>query len=347
MRLTILSLLILGLPACSPADDPTASAEGALSISNGLVRQSIDMWTTEGVIHTSAVYAVGARLRPTRRVILLVPGTLANGGGYYDIDRGGGFNAAEILARNGFIVGIVDLPGSGLSYRPANGADATAERGGRAVARAALAYRIRFRVPTVDVYGETGVGGNIALLMAREDYVRAVVITAPAYVQFGPATAPTLFDPGFYGFLDSIPDGYLPQDPAFVGFFLSTADPSIVAEAVPAIVGPAPMTLGVGPYFDLRDHGALGPSGAMLRLETPVVDAAPARADALIIGSDPDVVGDPAGTIEMVDAYGTTGGGDADALVIPGASHIMRFDTLADGPTSLFWSAVLSYLAAH
>lgn len=348
-HLSRLAILIpMFLVACAPTPSETESVvESELTISAGIVRQDIDLWTPAGTVHTAAVYELGARLRPNRRVILLVPGTLANGGAYYDIDRGGGFDAAEILARAGFIVGIVDLPGTGLSYRPANGADADSVLGASAVARAALAYRIRFLVPTVDVYGETGVGGNVALLMARNSYVRSVVITAPAYLQFGPATAPTLFNPAFYAGLDMIPDGYLPQDPAFIGFFLSTSDPSIVAEAVPAIVGPSPATLGVAPYFELRDHGALGPSGAMLRLASPIAAAEPARAPAFIVGSDPDFIGDPGGTLELADAYGATGGGDAEVLILDGASHIMRFDTLADGASSVFWSAVLDYLAAH
>jgi pimeloyl-ACP methyl ester carboxylesterase len=341
-------LLAIGLASCANELPELPASEEPLTINDGFFRQDIPIWTPDGVLHTEVVFRLRA-LRHERRVIMMIPGTLANGAGYYDIGGGGGFNAAELLAREGYVVVLVDLPGSGESYRPANGATQTAEYIAAALQYVGDVYREVADGRRIDVYGETGVGTQVALLLARRSWVRSVVMTAPAYIQFGnsPPVVGTLFNPAFYAFLDTVPDGYLPQDPMQIGFFLSTSDPSIVPAAITAIVGPPPATLGVAPYYDLRDNGALGPSGAMQRLASPVVAAEPARRPALIIGSDPDFVGDPAGTAEMVAAYGATGGGHADSLIINGASHLMRFDTIAEGPDSVFWTPILDFLDSH
>lgn len=318
-----------------------------LTFSQGFARQSFDVRTRDGDVHAEVVLRA-ASLCAERRLIVMVPGTLANGAGYYDIARGTGYDAAELLARAGFIVVMVDLPGTGRSFRPADGRETGVTVATRAVRTVALRARALFGVyGGIDVYGETGVGTNVALLLAREPWVRSVVLSATFYEQFGPFSA-QLFDPAFHAGLDMLPTGYLPQDPAFIGFFLATSNPAVTPEAVAAIVGAAPQELGTGAYYDLRAAGALGPSGATLTLERPVVAAEPAQADALIIQGSPDFIGSEDGTSALVAAYGLTGGGEATELVLPGASHLMRFDSvIADGPASPFWSAALDFLTSH
>lgn len=347
MRLFSL-ILLFATTACTAAPEPTASTA---DLTLPLVHQDIDISTPAGVIHTEAVYRLGARLDPNREVVLLVPGTLANGAGYYDVAPGTGFNAAEILANAGFIAGLIDLPGTGESYRPADGSSIDTPEFVEAVRRVSVRYRLSFLVSSVHIYGETGVGTNVGLTLAREPWVRSFVGSALFYREFGFAVADTLFNPGFRAVVGSIPGGYAPQDPDFIGRFFGAATPAIQAAAIAACVGPSPMTVPTGPLnelFDVDYATVAGPFGPTFILDAPIVNAAPARADALFIQGSPDPIGSENGTNEMAAAYGSTGGGEATVVVIPGASHLMRFDaTISDGPSSPFWSEVLGFLASH
>lgn len=351
MRLSIVSFLLLAACAAAPESAHVATADLTLP----LVHRSIDVSTPDGVIHTEAVYRLGTLLDPHREVVLLVPGTLANGAGYYDIAPGTGYNAAEILANAGYVAGLIDLPGTGESYRPADGSTIGTPELAAAVRRVSVRYRLRFLVGSVHLYGETGVGTNVGLLLAREPWVRSFVGSALFYREFGPAAGPTLFDPGFRAFVASIPGGYSPQDPTFIGQFFGAALPAIQTEATAACVGPAPGTVPTGALLELFAHTftvGSGPFGPTYILDTPIVDAALARADALFIQAAPDVLGSEAGTAEMAAAYGTTGGGEATMVVVTGTTpaprHLVRFDAdLSDGPPSAFWSEVLAFLASH
>lgn len=338
-------MMVLMMLGCANAPEVEVTTDG-LTADHGFFRQELDVPTVEGVVHTEVVFRAGAFLRHDRRVVVLIPGTLANGAAYYDIAQGTGYDAAEVIARENFFVVLVDLPGSGESFRPADGRDADIAMAARAVRRVSQAYRIAVGAHGgVDLYGETGVGTNVGLLLARETWVRSFAASATFYLQFGPA-AGQLFDPNYYLFLDSLPTGYLPQDPAFIGFFFGAADPAIQAQAVAACVGPAPTEIGTGAFYDIRDAGfdPLVP----FRLASPIVDAAPAEAPALFIQGAPDFIGSESGTAEMVAAYGSTGGGEADLVVLPGASHLMRFDIgTSDGAASPFWSALRAFWAAH
>lgn len=337
--------LSLGVSACGQSD--VGEASEPLRARESLVRQSLDVSTVEGLVHSSVVRMGRSMAGRDPRVIVLIPGTLANGGAYYDVAPGTGFDAAEVLARAGYVVVIPDLPGSGASFRPADGRDAGMAMAARAVRSVAQAAMRTFHARDgVDLYGETGVGTNVALLLARESWVRSVSLSASFYLQFGPG-AGVLFTPEYAGFLDSLPDGYLPQNPLQIEGFFGAADPSIRALAVTACMGPAPQTIGTGAFYDLI--ASTGPDSlATLRLATPIVAAEPARAPALVIQGSPDFIGSESGTAEMVAAYGLTGGGEAEMVVLPGASHLMRFDAaVSDGPESPFWSAILAFLARH
>lgn len=219
----LIQLILLPLSsllfACAAAPEVAVSTEG-LTATNGFFRQGIDVPTVEGVVHTEVVFRASALLRRDPRVVVMIPGTLANGAAYFDIAPGTGFDAAEVLASQHYVVVLVDLPGSGQSFRPADGRDADIPMAARAVRRVSVLYRAALHAHGgVDLYGETGVGTNVGLLLAREPWVRSFSASAVFYLQFGPA-AGQLFDPGYYAFLDSLPTGYLPQDPAFIGLLL-------------------------------------------------------------------------------------------------------------------------------
>jgi pimeloyl-ACP methyl ester carboxylesterase len=347
----LILILFLPLLACTATPEPAASTE-ELTLIGGLVHQDIDVPTVHGPIHTEVVYSPGARLRGDR-VVLMIPGTLANGAGYYDILPGTGYNAAEILADAHYVAVLIDLPGTGLSYRPPDGRTVTSQVAAQAVSRVALAYSWRF--PFTDgfsVYGETGVGTNTALLLAREPWVRSVVASAVFYREFGPGAGP-LFDPAYVGYINSWPTGYVPQDPDFIANFFPHAAPAVGAAAVAACLGPLPQEVNSGAFqeiFDIPFTVGAGPFGPVSILSYPIVDAGPARADALFIQGTPDPIGSEPGTAELAAAYGSSGGGDATVATLTGdlPNHLMRFDTgIADGPSSPFWAAMLNYLDLH
>lgn len=310
-------------------------------------RQRLDVTTDEGGVHASVVMKQSAVSQADPRVVLMIAGTLANGARYFDVAQGSGFCAAELLADAGFIVVMPDLPGTGESFRPADGKQADAAMSARALTRVAAVATETFGVRSgIDVYGEAGTGTYVAMLLSRETWVRTVVLSSPSYTEFGPATA-MLFTPEHGALLSSLPDGYVPQNPHQVSLFFGAAEPLIRDVAVMACMGPAPQTIGAGRLVDVML--ASGPeTPTTLRLARPVVPAEPARAPALVLQGTPDFVGSEAGTAELVAAYGATGGGRAELVVIPGASHLMRFDqTIGDGAGSPFWSPVLRFLRTH
>lgn len=351
-RMLMLALFALAM-GCAVSESEVGTVEDELTLSDGILRQDVYVATSAGRVHVELVARPIALVpHSNRRLIVMVPGTLANGASYYDIAPGSGYNAAEILARAGrHVVALVDLPGTGESDRPADGRDTSVDVTADAVRDVARWLRLHFLIARVDLYGETGVGTNVGLLLSRERWVRSFVASATFYERFGVISG-QLFDPSYHAYLDALPDGYQPGDPALLSLFLAPADDSIEAEAIAATLGPAPVTIPTGAFYDIR---ALGPptldvSGPwpVFVLSAPIVRAEPAQAPALFIQGTPDQIGDELGTDELVAAYGATGGGEAELVVIPGASHLMRFDTgISDGPDSAFWAPVIEFIETH
>lgn len=353
MKLINLVLGFCFIMGCTPGvgtdagvDSGTPAAVEPLTVNNGFLRQDLTLPTVDGDIHTRIVFRANAAFRHDRRIVVMVPGTLANGFEYFDIASGTGYNAAEILASRGYFVVLLDLPGTGTSFHPADGRDANTEMATTAVRRVSRFYRNALNVNKVDVYGETGMGTNVLLSVSDENWVRTVSGSATFYLQYGPGTQ-VLLSPPYWAFLDSLPTGYLPQDPAQLDLFFGAASPEILVAARTACIGPAPQLIPTGVFYDLRD--ACAPDSVLtLRLDHPVVDAADGAVPALFIQGSPDFVGSEAGTDELVAEYGSAGGGTATVVTLPGASHLMRFDqVISDGPSSPFWTAELDFLAAN
>lgn len=304
----------------------------------------LSVYTQKGKVYGELTVSPAALQARERRMIVLVPGTLANGGGYYSVEVEG-YNTVDLLARRGAFVLVVDLPGTGKSYKP-HGASIRVTEQAAAVRALARPIALALGVQGVDVYGETGVGGNVALMLARENWIRSIVGSAMFYKQFGPAMGEAgYFDPAFRAVLDSLPNGYMPNDPvALETVFFAAAPDHVRPLAVAATVGEAPWVIPSSPFYDLLDLS--GPdTPTTYRLADPIVEAAPARAPALFIQGVPDFVGDVAGTYEMANEYGTTGGGTAQVIELQGATHLMRFDEgISDGPSSPFWQPILAFL---
>ncbi len=302
--------------------------------------------TPVGRVAVRLVFTLGSLLRNDRRVIVLVPGTLANGAAYYDVQAQGfeGFDAAAVLAQQAFIAVLPDLPGTSGSDRPADGRAVTIETDATAVRAVAQTAGFVFGAPKIDIYGETGVGGNVALRLARENWVRTVTGSGMLYLEPGPATF-VLFTPEFGSLLDSLPGGYLPQTAdQIVPFFPFTPAP-VRDSAVAAVLGPPPGTIPTGAFYQLRAQANPTPPPFMLG---PIVDPRPAIAPGFFLQGNSDVVAVPGDTAHLASDYGASGGGHATSVVLTGGSHLSRFDAgIGDGPASPFWSQLLAFLNAH
>ena len=348
-RQRIVAAHSLTLAIAHPATARAARSLDGIAIDGDLVRVSLRVPTRRGTVAARLWLTPRCLLRHDRRVIALMPGTLANGAGYYEVAVPGfeGFDAVAVLAGSGYCALAIDLPGTGESDHPLDAMDLRAADVAAAVAEVAQPVSWLLGAWRWDVYTETGAPTPAALLLARRTDVRSLVISSPFYLRFGPASAPA-FDAGLRAFTAVSP--YMPIDAALVGPFFGASPAPLQAAALDATLGPVPHAVPTGAAFNeiAEVPFEVDPLTGEFVLAFPIVDAGPARADALLLQGAPDFVGSEAGTAALAAAYGAGGGGYAEQVVIAGASHLMRFDAAyGDGPDSAVWAAVLAFLAAH
>lgn len=326
-----------------------ARAESGIQWLDNVTGIALRLPTSQGTIAARLWLSARCLLKHDRRLVVLIPGTLANGAGYYEMDVAGfeGFDAAGVLARAGYCAMSIDLPGTGESFRPDNAMNLRAADNAAAVAEVARPVSLLLGIRHWDVYAETATATPPALLLARRHDVRSLIISSPFYLRFGPASAQA-FDPGVRAVAAVTP--YFPMDPALISLFVGAAPAQVQAAAIPAILGPVPHAIPTGAAFNEIAEVPFSVDSVTNEfvLAFPIVDAGQARIDALILQGSPDVIGSEAGTDAFVAAYGVAGGGAADLVVIPGASHLMRLDAaFGDGPGSAVWSPILAFLASH
>ena len=334
--------------ASSRSTEHTRSGEGIANAIN-LLRVSLRVPTSQGTIAARLWLTPRCLLQRDRRLITMIPGSLSNGAGYYEVEVAGfeGFNAVSVLARAGYCTLTIDLPGSGDSDHPSNAMDLRAVDNATAVAQVARPVALLLGVRRWDVYTETGAPTPVALLLARRADVRSLVVSSPFYKRFGPGSG-AAFDPGFRAFVASTP--YFPIDAAFIGAFFGTSPAPVQSAAIDAILGPVPHAVPTGTAFNeiAEVPFDLDPLTGEFVLSFPIVDAGPALADALLLQGSPDFVGSEAGTAELAERYGASGGGNVETVLIADASHLMRFDaTFGNGPASAVWAPILDFLASH
>ncbi len=320
-----------------------------LVLEDGLVGVSLHLPTSQGTIAANLWLSPECLLKRDRRLVALVPGTLANGAEYYEVSLPGreGFNTVRVLAKSGYCALTVDLPGTGESVHPEDGMNLRSADNAQAVVSVARPVATILGIRKWDVYSETGTGSTAALLLAQRRDLRSMVLASPCYTRYGPASAQA-FDPAFRAFAAVTP--YLPLDPGLLPLFFGAAYPDVVEAAVIGLLGPAPQAIPTGVAFNEIAEIPFtfdGVTGEFVLAE-PIVAAAPAKADALFFQGTPDFVCSVGGASEMTAEYGVTGGGNASLLTVPGASHLMRFDApFSDGADSEFWSPILVFLADH
>ncbi len=270
-------------------------------------------------IHVRETFTLRAWLRWPHRAMLLIPGPVTNAR-YYDIDVPG-YDSGAMLARRGFFAFAADLEGAGDSSMPVDGRTAIL---GRQVEnmRAVLQYVRRTRlVAHVDVLGESWGGGVAAELCADAGLTRSCVLASMIYRTGSDLARATFLNPGFRGFLDSIPDGYLPTFPGFYMPFVSASEPAV-----------QDFTFATQP-----GRYALAPEYAVFEL--PFFDPTRARVPGLVVQGELDPNQPRSDTEQLAREYGRHG---ARLTLIASAGHVPRVE--APPASTDFWRAVTSFV---
>ena len=292
-------------------------------------------------------FTVRSLSRHDRRVVALIPGTIGTTI-QYDVPVEG-FNALEILARAGYYAAAIELPGIGNSSHPSDGRvtnnDYNWSRVRPVLAELALIHGVR----RVDVFGETGSGTGLVLLASRDRAITRTVSGAGLlYLEPGPV-ASVLLTQGWKSFLDSLPTGYFPTDFHFYDPFFTASDVAVRDYLQTNLPGFYP----TGLFYELfaarpGGPGAPDPDPTMpIVLAHALVDPAAGAVPALFIQGTADIVAVPGDSGSLARDYGTSGGGRARYIAIPGGTHLVRLDAISSGPDSLFWNQLIDFLDRH
>lgn len=284
-----------------------------------IVTVSHDIETAHGRVRMHEHIGRGAWVRVPRRPVLLLPGPVAVSS-FFRIPFPG-YDAAGVLAREGYVCLTVDLLGTGESEEPKDGRACTVERNAAAISEALAELCAKRAYPAVDVIGESW-GAAIGTRLARDPArVRSCAIVSTLFRDPTPAIDQMARAPHMRGVLDALPDGYLPVGEEIWGP-LSGPMPEAVAawtmETQPGRYASAPMIAVLDlPYFD--------PSGA--------------RVPGLVVRGAEDPLVSETDAFDLAETYG----GPAEVVQLPGAGHIPRVE---EASREAFWDAILAFLAA-
>jgi len=172
----------------------------------------------------------------------------------------------------------------------------------------------------VDVLGESWGGGVAAELCADRVRVRSCTIASIFYRTPSEFANQVFRSPEWRGFLDSLPDGYLPTNEFVYAGLTAGMEPAVAAAFVESESGLYP----TAPLYDVFDLPYFDPSntrvpGLLIQGE---LDPNQGLDDAL------DLVADYAGPMELV--------------VVEGGGHIPR--TEPSPYRDVYWDAVLDFL---
>lgn len=292
-----------------------ASADGARTLTF-----EHDFRVTGGTLHlyehiNQDVWALGGR-----RAIFLLPSPIATAN-FFRIPVAGYDAVSEFLSA-GFMCVTVDLIGTGMSSRPADGRAATLACQVTALRDAISAYCHIREIARVDIFGESWGGAIAAELAADPKLVRSVIMESTLYRTSTPALEATARDPRVRGLLDSLPDGYLPVTEQIWGP-LARRFPRAVAD------------------WTLEHQVGAFPSSPMYAiLDLPYFDPTKARVPGLVIHGAEDDRQNVADAKDLADSYGS--GSGASLVSLSGAGHVPRVEAVSrDG----FWSNVMNFLS--
>ncbi|WP_394840825.1 alpha/beta hydrolase [Pendulispora brunnea] len=289
---------------------------------------TLDHFVTVGPrrrVHAVEKFTLRSWLRPERRVVLLLPGTIVKSN-FYDIDVDG-YRFQSDLAKAGFFTFAIDSEGSGESSYPDDGHSVTHSflvDEGRMVLNA---IRVLRGVPRVDVLGEAN-GGAVAAELCADPAARTCVMSSMIYRTGTPFFTSVYFDPAFIAMIDNQPKGYMNVTEAMY-FNIAPRSPEPVAAE---IFAKQPGTYAVDPML-AHTHGL------------PWFDPTHARAPGLIIQGTVDDIATQSDAEDLQASYGSIGHGRAELVRIAGANHTPRIEKAPFNTE--YQTAVLSFLNAH
>ncbi len=158
------------------------------------------------------VFTLGSWLRWPKRAVLFLSGTAVTANGWTIPVEG--YNGPEAAARRGMFAFTADFIGVGGNYRPGmDAAESTFERNLEALETIVRYIRYFRSVPEIDLVGESWGGAMATQLAADTTRVRSCTMSSMSYKAVG---NPVFTSPEFVAMLESLPDNYLPSNPAML-----------------------------------------------------------------------------------------------------------------------------------
>ena len=273
------------------------------------------------VMHVTETFSARAFLRDgERRAIVMLPGPVGKGN-FFNIEVPG-YDGGAIMAKHGFFSYAVDFEGTGTSTFPAQGTSVTLDSQVEAVKKVLVYVQFARGVPRVDVLGESWGGGVAAEVCKNRLSARSCILASMIYETPSQAAVANYQSPGWLGFLQSLPNGYLPT---FAGLYAP-----LVANSPPTVqqwtFATQPGSYTVQPLFEF--------------FNLPFFDPTMARVPGLIIQgqNDPDSL--PSDVANLAADYGNHGA--TSVVIIPGGGHIPRIEVAPYN--NAYWDAVTDFI---
>lgn len=273
---------------------------------------------SERWIHLRETFNLRAFLRRDRRAVLMLPGPLVTGEFYQlDVD---GYRGRDIIANEDAFAITADFEGSGESSYPTDGRSPSQETQVQAM-RVVLRYlRLIRGVDRIDVLGESWGGGVAAELCNDRRRVRSCTLASMLYRTPSDFANMTFRSPEFRGFLDSLPDGYLPTNEFIYAGLAAPMEPAVASAFIASESG----LYTTVPLYDVYD--------------LPFFDPTDTRVPGLLIQGEFDPNQSLDDALDLVADYG----GPMDLVVVEGGGHIPRTEPAPQHDQ--YWDALLGFL---
>lgn len=270
-------------------------------------------------IHLRETFTLRGLLRRHRRAVLMLPGPIVSGEIFQiDVD---GYRGRDILANEGAIAVTADFEGTGESSFPVDGRSLTQQQQVESMRVVVRYLRLIRGVDRIDVLGESWGGGVAAELCADRRRVRSCILASMLYRTPSDFANMTFRSPGFRGFLDSLPNGYIETNEFIYAGLAAPMEPAVAAAFIASESG----TYAISPLYDVYD--------------LPFFDPTAARVPGLLIQGEFDPNQSLADAEDLVAEYG----GPMDLVVIEGGGHIPRTEPAPQHDA--YWDAVTDFLS--
>jgi len=272
------------------------------------------------------------------QVLVMLPGPTVNAD-WFSCTTDTNYDAPTLLTQtDGITVVTLNPLGVGNSSHPTDGSITNTDFQLPYITRALKIIRVILRAKSLGVYGEGGLGGELAIKLAAGNDVDWVACSAMLWknpTDFTRANAMSPYAQGGLDYLAANNNGYLPTQPTDYDGFLANAPANqamidFTHQSQPGLYGTGPLRSLA--FADLPTH--------------PLYDPSLAKVDGLIIWGTSDIVAQPGDVEAMALAYGSSGGGHSEYHAVSGG-HLMRVGTNAAGPNSEFWTIFRNFLSNH